>query len=86
VVWGLTRQRVFWPVTLRSAYGGASLWEIVDMPDDTKVYSFASATRDFFGLREGQGVKGFMDELRALSDGDRASLKGELVKVGYNIQ
>ena len=54
--------------------------------DQTKTVSFASACKDFFGYKEGEGMREFMAEIKALTDTDRAEIKEGLSKVGYNIQ
>lgn len=50
-----------------------------------KQMKFASAMMDFFGRHPGQTLSQFMEELRALSDAERAWFKANLAKVGYEI-
>jgi hypothetical protein len=51
-----------------------------------KKMTFAAAMKDYFGFREGHAtVGGFMAELRALTDEDKAELRKLLPTVGYEI-
>lgn len=47
--------------------------------------SFPLACKEFFGLRPGTGFKEFADELKALTDADKAELKMLFRNVGYDI-
>jgi len=51
-----------------------------------KILSFVEAMRDYFGLKEGQTLSDFYQELKALSTEDRAWFRQELPKVGYEIK
>lgn len=48
--------------------------------------SFVGAMRDFFGFRPGEGVGQFSQELKALSDDDRAYFTKGLQQNGYIIE
>lgn len=52
---------------------------------EVKKMSFVAACREFFGFREGTGLKDFSAELKALTDKDRVELKAEFAKIGYEI-
>lgn len=47
--------------------------------------SFVGAMKHFFGLRPGKDNKDFLQEMRALSDADRAYFSKHLTNAGYNI-
>lgn len=47
--------------------------------------SFAAAMKDYFGYLPGQDMRGFMEELRALTPEDRAYFRDGLKSVGYQI-
>lgn len=48
--------------------------------------AYAAAMKDFFGLKEGQTLSGFMIELKALSEKDKADFREMLVKqAGYEL-
>jgi hypothetical protein len=53
--------------------------------DTNKTVSFVMAMRDFFGLRPGTKLTDFADELRALSENDKAELRAGLIANGYKI-
>lgn len=46
---------------------------------------FGGACKHFFGAKPGQGLKEFMQELKALTPEDRAEITEGLVKNGYTI-
>ena len=50
-----------------------------------KQMSFVMAMKDYFGLRPNTTNVGFMQELKALSDEDKAWFRAELPKVGYEL-
>lgn len=50
-----------------------------------KKMSFATACLDYFGKKPGQSSTEFMNEIRALSEKDRADLKAMFPSVGYEI-
>lgn len=50
-----------------------------------KSMPFATAMKDYFGLKEGQNAMGFMQEIKALDDADRAYFKALLIGAGYDI-
>lgn len=50
-----------------------------------KEMKFASACKDFFGLKQGDTLKEFAAELKSLTEKDRAEIKAELEKNGYKI-
>lgn len=47
--------------------------------------SFTAAVRKKFGLRKGDGLKQFADELKALSSDDREELRLLMIAEGENI-
>lgn len=47
--------------------------------------TFTAALVDFFGKQPGQSVGEFMQEIKALTQEDRAYFKREFVKVGIEI-
>lgn len=50
-----------------------------------KKMTFIQSMKDYFGLREGKTNIDFMQEIKALSDEDKAWFRAELPKVGYEI-
>lgn len=50
-----------------------------------KQLSFVQAMKDYFGLKPQQTALGFMQEMKALSDEDKAWFRANLPKVGYEI-
>lgn len=52
---------------------------------DKKQMTFVQACRDFFGLKEGQGLKDIMLEIKALTLEDRTEIKTGLEANGYEI-
>lgn len=50
-----------------------------------KQMTFVVAMKDFFGLKEGQNAAGFMAEIKALDQNDRAYFKAGLEQNGYEI-
>lgn len=50
-----------------------------------KSMSFVSAMKDYFGLKEGQSLNEFAQELRNLSPADKAWFQTNLATVGYEI-
>lgn len=48
--------------------------------------SFAGACKDFFGLHPNQTLLEFRDEVKALTDADRAEIKAGLEKIGYRFK
>lgn len=53
---------------------------------EQKETSFTAACKDFFGLRPEQSLRGFMDEVKRLTDADKAEIKQGLEKQGYLIK
>jgi hypothetical protein len=53
--------------------------------DNTRPMSLAMALKDFFGFLPGQTISGFMLELKALNDADRAYFHKALKEPGYNL-
>jgi hypothetical protein len=51
-----------------------------------KEMTFALAMRDFFGPKEGEGMAGFMKELKALDEADKGYFKQGLEQNGYTIK
>lgn len=47
--------------------------------------TFMQATADFFGRKQGQTLMEFRNELKALTDADRAEIREGLQQLGYNI-
>ncbi len=47
--------------------------------------SFTKACKEYFGYKPGQNLGAFMEEIKALTEDDRAYFKREFVKVGYEI-
>jgi len=47
--------------------------------------SFVEAMRDYFGLLPGQTMSQFFQEIKVLSDTERAEFKAMLATVGYVI-
>lgn len=52
---------------------------------ETKKLTFLQACKDFFGLKEGQTSMQFAQEVKALTEADRAEIKAGLEKSGYEI-
>jgi len=52
--------------------------------DTTKTYSFPLAMLDFFG-KNGKETMEFMNELKALTDTDKAEFRAMLVEKGYKL-
>lgn len=50
-----------------------------------KQLSFPAAMKDFFGAQPGQTLTGFMAELKALDEKDRAYFRAGLEQNGYAI-
>lgn len=50
-----------------------------------KQLAFSAAMKDYFGFLPGQTLSGFMQELKALNDSDRAWFKANLPSVGYEL-
>ena len=50
-----------------------------------KKMSFLMACKDFFGLKDGQTLTEFGQEVKKLTDADRNDLISEFAKVGYEI-
>jgi hypothetical protein len=50
-----------------------------------KQMTFVAAMRDYFGLKPGQAPASFLQEMKALTDNDKAWFRAELPKVGYEI-
>lgn len=49
-------------------------------------FAFMAACRHYFGLKPQQTLSEFAQEVKALSDEDRAWFKREFVKVGYEVE
>ena len=47
--------------------------------------TFTKAIVEYFGKKPGQTTNEFMQELKALTDEDRAYFKREFAKIGYEI-
>lgn len=47
--------------------------------------SFTKACKEYFDYKSGQNLGQFMEEIKALTEDDRAYFKREFVKVGYEI-
>jgi hypothetical protein len=54
------------------------------MPDQEM--TFTVAMRHFFGYGENQDVKGFSEEIKSLSDVEKAEFKALLDRAGYKIK
>lgn len=52
---------------------------------ETKKLTFMGACKDFFGLKPGQTALQFGQEIKALTDADKAEIKDGLEKNGYEI-
>ena len=50
-----------------------------------KKVTFVQAMKDYFGIRDGSSNLGFMQEMRDLTDDDKAWFRENLSKVGYEI-
>lgn len=50
-----------------------------------KEMTFAIAMKDFFGLKPGQNMAGFIAEMQALDQADRAYFRAGLEANGYKI-
>lgn len=50
-----------------------------------KLMAFVAACKDYFGLKPGQTLGEFAQEIKALTEEDRAWFKAEFTKVGYQI-
>jgi hypothetical protein len=53
--------------------------------DANKVYSITTACLDFFGKLPGQSTSDFAQELKALTEADKAEFKAALIAIGYKI-
>lgn len=51
----------------------------------TKPMGLSAAMRDFFGMKPGQTLKEFMEELKSLTDADKAEFRTALEARGYVI-
>jgi len=51
-----------------------------------KELSFIAACKDYFGYKPGQTLGDFMNEIRLLTDEDKAQLRVEFLKVGYTVR
>ena len=47
--------------------------------------SFIKACKEYFGFKPGQNLAGFMEEIKALTQDDRAYFIREFAKVNYEI-
>ena len=55
--------------------------------DTAKEYiSYAGAIRDFFGMKPGETIAQFMEELKALTPTDKEEIVRFLIKLGYKIK
>jgi hypothetical protein len=52
---------------------------------DKTYASLNGALMDYFGKKKDQDLKSFQEELRALTESQRAVLRRELVALGYRI-
>jgi len=50
-----------------------------------KEMSLVAALKDYFGYQPGQSLGGFMTEVKALDETDKAYFRKEFLKVGYKI-
>lgn len=50
-----------------------------------KSMTFVTAMKDYFGLQPGETVSGFLTEIRALTDADKAWFRANLPSVGYEV-
>jgi len=48
--------------------------------------NFITACKEFFGYHEGEGLKQFFEELKALTDRDREDIKAGLKQAGFEIE
>lgn len=55
------------------------------MPTRNEITSYPIAMIDFFGKKEGQTTQGFMEELRALTEMDKAEFRQLLREIGYKL-
>ncbi len=53
--------------------------------DTSQPKSFVAAMKDYFGFQPGQTFGGFIAEVRALNDADKAYFTAELTRVGYTV-
>lgn len=56
------------------------------MTAETRPMKFVPACKDFFGLKEGQTLRDFMDECKQLTEANRAEIKAGLEQNGYAIE
>ena len=52
---------------------------------EPKKMTFMAACKDFFGLKEGETSMQFAQEIKALTEQDRAEIRAGLVQNGYEI-
>ena len=52
---------------------------------EDKAYSLTTAMLDYFGKHPGQSTAEFAQELKALTDADKAEFRAALIKLGYRI-
>ena len=52
---------------------------------EDKSYSLTTAMLDYFGKHPGQSTAEFAQELKALTDADKAEFRAALIKLGYRI-
>lgn len=52
---------------------------------EIKKLTFLQASKDFFGTKEGQTAMQFAQEIKALTEADRAEIRAGLEKNGYEI-
>jgi hypothetical protein len=53
--------------------------------DANKIYSLTTAMLDYFGKLPGQSTSQFAEELKALTDADKAYFRGALIALGYKL-
>lgn len=56
------------------------------MTTDAQPKSFIIAMKDFFGLHAGQSAAGFMAEIKALDDAEKAFFRAGLISSGIAIK
>ena len=54
--------------------------------DKNMELSLPQAMKDFFGFAPGQGLGGFVAEIKKLTDADKAEIRAGLTKLGYKIK
>lgn len=73
------------PHSLKGLCYEQSLLTTESKMEANKTYSFTTAMLDYFGKLPGQSTMDFAQELKGLSDADRAEFRAGLIGLGYKL-